>query len=497
MTIPKLLLAGIDNINFSFDLEVPDSTWERLKEEQETAKELATHGTVHCPDWLDAQLLPTGARGGYKFLIDRNDWYSIKLLRGVANRPAIFVEMHAFGLHTHPDGVLGALYNACGYLHETLFPDMLVEQALKVFNLDTAKCSRLDLHADWQGGDVPTFGETDERQFIHPGRVKVGRMSEGRRCTGYTFGRSHLKARLYNKTIQTQDAQIAWYAELLRQLHGDAYDPEQDVWRTEFQLMREGVKGFKLYGEPDDTDTDDVLEAELAAEELPAVSSVRQALRWSAALWAYLTQRWLRWVAPIEDKNRARWPLRDSWELLQGAFQDVRFEGIMPDADLQVVRAQRHTGYARGMHRMAVGLLAALECVDIAPAAAQGAYLRYLQRLAHLAKGAQDKLLAQCDDDEQRAVRVLRGMGVRDDQLDTCTQLLDMAVGVFTSAGVVSLAGFEDCQAIEDVVAGVLTELEDVAKEKGGVSQLLEDKWQKRFKLAVAHKLYDRSKVSA
>jgi hypothetical protein len=36
-----------------------------------------------------------------------------------------------------------------------------------------------------------------------------------------------------------------------------------------------------------------------------------------------------------------------------------------------------------------------------------------------------------------------------------------------------------------------------MAQEKGGVSQLLTDKWQKRFKLAIAHKLYEHSKVSA
>jgi hypothetical protein len=499
MTRPHLLLAGIDNLNFSFDAEVSDAIWQRLKEEQDTARLLAMgkNSIAHCPEWLDAQIYATGARGGYKFLIDKGDQFSIKLLRGVTNRPPIFVEMHAYGLHTHPDGVLGALYAACGYLHETLFPEMSADEAMKTFTLDTAKCSRLDLHADWQGGDVPQFGDTDERQFIHPGRVKVGRMSEGWHCTGYTFGRSYLKARLYNKTIQTKEAKIEWYHELLRQLHGDGYQPDLDVWRLEFQLMREGVKGFRLYGAPEDTDDDDIIEAELAAEELPTVSSVREALRWANEMWAYLTQRWLRWAVPMEDLNRGRWPLRDSWQVLQSAFKDVHFEGILPDEQLQLVRAQRHTGYARGMHRMAMGLLTALECVDIAPSAAQATYLHYLHRMAHLARQAQDKLWAQCEDDEQRALRVLRGMGVRDDQLPACVQLLDMALGVFTSAGVVTLQGLDDYRAVEDVMADMLTDLEAMAQEKGGVSQLLTDKWQKRFKLAIAHKLYEHSKVSA
>ena len=28
------------------------------------------------------------------------------------------------------------------------------------------------------------------------------------------------------------------------------YDAEQDLWRLEFQLRREGVKGFRLYAKP-------------------------------------------------------------------------------------------------------------------------------------------------------------------------------------------------------------------------------------------------------
>ncbi len=49
---------------------------------------------------------------------------------------------------------------------------------MRRFNLDTAKCSRLDLHADWQGGDVPTFTDMEVLHFIHPGKVKVACMSE-------------------------------------------------------------------------------------------------------------------------------------------------------------------------------------------------------------------------------------------------------------------------------------------------------------------------------
>jgi hypothetical protein len=213
MSIPRLLLASFDNIYFSIDEEVSDKVWDRLREEQDTAKLLAHQNKkgAHCPDWLDAQIHPTGARGGYRFLIERGDQISLKLMRGIPNRPALFVEMRSFGLHTLPEGVLGALYDTFGYISRTLFPETPPEEAMQRFNLDTAKCSRLDLHADWQGGDVPGFGGTDEDHFIHPGKVKVGRLSKGKHLTGYTFGRPAIKARIYNKTIQATQAKLDWY----------------------------------------------------------------------------------------------------------------------------------------------------------------------------------------------------------------------------------------------------------------------------------------------
>jgi hypothetical protein len=40
------------------------------------------------------------------------------------------------------------------------------------------------------------------------------------------------------------------------------------VWRLEFELNREGAKGFKLYAKPKLDDDEAELEAELASEEL-------------------------------------------------------------------------------------------------------------------------------------------------------------------------------------------------------------------------------------
>ena len=90
--------------------------------------------------------------------------------------------------------------------------------------------------------------------------------------------------------LDIRQKHLEWYPELLRQMAGDAYQPEQDIWRTEFQLMRDGVKGFKLYAKPEVTDPDEVIDAELDREDLPHIGSVRKALHWAGQVFSYLTR---------------------------------------------------------------------------------------------------------------------------------------------------------------------------------------------------------------
>jgi hypothetical protein len=75
-------------------------------------------------------------------------------------------------------------------------------------------------------------------------------------------------ARIYNKSHQATQKLDGAYVALLAERNPDTFDPEQDVWRLEFQLRRVGIKGFKLYAEPDAGDTDAVINAELFAEDL-------------------------------------------------------------------------------------------------------------------------------------------------------------------------------------------------------------------------------------
>ena len=160
--MPTIQNAGVDSLEFSYDIEISQEMWERLDEDKEIAKLLmANRKAVHVPDWLNAVVHPVGVKGGYRFLLE-TPTFSIKLLKGVPNRPPIYVEMRAYGLHTHKGGAIGAREAACAFIRDTLLADSEPEWAARVINLDEARCSRLDLFTDWQGGWHPSYAAQEE-----------------------------------------------------------------------------------------------------------------------------------------------------------------------------------------------------------------------------------------------------------------------------------------------------------------------------------------------
>jgi len=493
----RVLLAGVDTVYFNFDVEIGDVVWDRLHEEQEEAKRMyTTRKADHCPEWLGACLRPTGAKGGYRFLIERADEWSIKLLRGVPNRPTMCVEMRSFGLHTNEGGVVSALYAVLGYIGEVLLSDMRPEDVLKLVNLDTARCSRLDLHVDWQGGWQPTYATGEDRLFLKPGRVKWKPEMEGNTCTGYVFGRDQVMARIYNKTLQTEGKHLDWYHELLVAHNGTAYDPEQTVWRLEYQLKRDGMKSFKLYAEPEVDDDDEVIAAEMAGEDLPHVASVRKALHWAAHIWDYLSSRWLRLVAPTDDANRARWPVHPTWQALQAGFAPAMQGGPLPPEKVQLVRKHRHTGYERRRHRMQVGVLTTFDTLDTDCAALGVAWLAHLRHVAEVAARWQNRRFDRLPADDQLIDEMLHGMAVRYDRAEKFKQALDMILGIFTSAGVLQL-GMRQVESVEELVQEVLPDLEYLAYLKGGIQQLIVDKRHKRFKIPATATVFAKAGVAA
>jgi hypothetical protein len=511
--MPVIQNAGVDTVEFSFDVEIGKAMWERLEEEKEVAKFLKqTRKAEHVPDWLNAVVHPVGAKGGYRFLLE-TPTFSIKLLKGVPNRPPIYVEMRAYGLHTHEGGAIGACEAACAFIRDTLLADEDPEWVAKVINLDEARCSRLDLFLDWQGGWHPTFDTEDERAFIKRVHAEVGRYSVNGRVNGYEIGKSAVRARIYNKTVQAKKKHVEWYPTLLAERNGARYDATQDVWRVEFQLRREGVKGFRLYAKPEMSDPNEVIDAEIEAEDLPHIHSVRKALHWAGQLWQYLTKRWLRLTIPTSDPNRGRWSEHPTWAALREGFAPIAFkEAGLPDRSIELVRAARYVGYRRLLDRMAVGVLTTLEAMDTDPGAALVTYVANLARIAGRIKRQQKRRAASWRRKEQEAALggvpcgiapdVRCGLGAR---VDTPTraekrhQLLHMALGVFTSSGVVHLRVQReaDIANLGDLLLYSLDELEEIAAEKSGIRQLLDEKWRKVYQASNPRGLFATGEMRA
>jgi hypothetical protein len=252
----RVLLAGPDTLYFSCDLPISEAMRDRLNEEKSTAQALAEERRVQCPEWLGARVCPQGAKGGYAFLIETED-FSVKLLgERIQNRPSVYIEMRSYALHTHAEGPQGACRAALAWVRETLYADQSPKLVNDAISFEAAKLSRADVHIDYQGGYAPSLANVSEelRCFIRPGKTKGALYFQGSRPTGYAFGKGHVQARLYNKTLETREKANDTYAALLLAKNGENYDPEQDVWRLEFQLRREGAKGFKLYTPPEEED---------------------------------------------------------------------------------------------------------------------------------------------------------------------------------------------------------------------------------------------------
>ncbi|HEV8194244.1 MAG TPA: hypothetical protein VGP82_22570 [Ktedonobacterales bacterium] len=164
--ISSIQNAGVDSLEFSFDIEIRQAMWERLEEEKALAQLLLqTRKAEHVPDWLNAVVHPMGAKGGYRFLLE-TPIFSIKLLKGVPNRPPIYVEMRAFGPHTHEGGAIGACKTVCAFIRETLLADEDPEWTATVINLMWPAAPGWTNSWTGRGAQYATFAVNDETAFI-------------------------------------------------------------------------------------------------------------------------------------------------------------------------------------------------------------------------------------------------------------------------------------------------------------------------------------------
>jgi hypothetical protein len=485
----RVLLAGPDTLYFSCDAAISDEMRAKLAKEKAAAQVKASiERTVHCPDWLGARVCPQGARGGYAFLIETED-FSVKLLgERIQHRPGVYIELRSHALHTHPGGPQGACKAGLAWVREHLFGDQVETLAPGAISFATAKLSRADIHIDWQGGYVPTLSGASEelRHFIRPGKTKWAFHGQGHYPTGYSFGRGHIQARLYNKTRETAERSDDAYTALLAAHNGEVFDPQRDVWRLEFQLRREGAKGFKLYALPEEEDDEAEIEAELAAEDLQHIGTLPRFFARVAELFQYLTQHWLRLVEDNGSANRSRWPLHPTWAQLREQFAHVAHTPALDDDRRHLVRGAWYSGKSRVLRRLALGVVKSLEVVDASPtSAALFTLRRWVERMA---EAEAQRLAMRCAAHHAREGHVpqwvLRGMGARWERVEAMEHRVQMLLGVFAARGVLPLE-FKPAHSVGDLLVQHLDELEHEADAKGGVQQVLVDHFARVFKCGV------------
>jgi hypothetical protein len=487
----RALLAGPDTLYFSCDAAIGDEMRARLAAEKETAQlTAATDRSVHCPEWLGARVCPQGARGGYAFLIETED-FSVKLLgERIQHRPGVYIELRSHAVHTHPGGPQGACEAALDWVRDKLFADQLEAKTLAPDGISfaTAKLSRADIHIDWQGGYTPTLsGASQElRRFIRPGKTKWAFHGQGHRPTGYTFGRGDIQARIYNKTCETTEKANDAYAALLAVRNGEAFHPDEDVWRLEFQLRRDGAKGFKLYAPPEEEDEEAEIEAELDAEELQHIGTLPRFFARMGELFHFLTAHWLRLVEDDGSANRSRLPMHPTWVQLRHHFAELtRPHPFDEDARL-LVRGARYSGRSRILRRLALGVVKSLEVEDASPTSAA---LLTLQRwVARVAEAESQRAAVRCQYQQERYGHVprwvLRGMGARWGRVEQLEHRVQMLLGIFAAQGVLALE-FKPAHNVVDLLVQHIDQLEQEALDKGGIQQVLAEHFAKVYKVRV------------
>jgi hypothetical protein len=510
------LLAGLDALTVSSQGRVSAEVYGKLREAKEAAKHAEHSCSVHCPEWLSAQVKPKGDRGGgYPYLIETEDF--IVKVAGEAQTmwPGLVIELRSYFLHAHSSGAKGAVEEALCWTRDLLLYDAR-EMDRQATTFEQVSVSRVDLHIDWQGGFVPSYSVGEERRFIRPRRTLWHPFNEGNTCLGYRFGTGKpLMARLYNKTAERKKRHDESYGVLLQEQTSALdipYDPFVDVWRLEFELHREAVTSLKLAPELDAEDTDADIEAELSAEELPHVGTLPKLFAHMDAIFQHLSYHWLRLVTPSATQVRARWPLDPTWALLRQEFQRLAAAPPLPPDALAVVRGVRYRGRARLLRKMANGLLNSLEVEDTSVASASLTSIQLqvakweeaLRRRAEkeavrlaarrarlLAKLEMTEGLDQIAEEELRAklAEIDEGRGVALERPERVRHRLQTLLGVFDAYGVTTQQ-VKPVVSVGDLVSQHLDALEAEAEEKGGIAHLLHDHFQKLYKVSVPCDLF-------
>jgi hypothetical protein len=313
-TTIRVLSSGIDSLYVSYSGEVGTECLDALEVSKATAQASGQ------PSVLDfgarKTLLQPSGWGSYRHWLRCGD-FDVFLGRG-KGLPAIYARVASAFIHEV--GADGALAELSSFVRLAFLPE-----------LTGTLCSRVDIYADFQGWAPRPH---DHERFVTRSRRNTSHIAvhhDGRRFTGFTFGRDAIVARLYDKTAEIAHSGKDW----IRSVWGDQVDPLRPVWRLEFQLRRELLAECSLR-EPED------------------------ALRRRQDLWTYAT-RWLSLRSHKTGVRRTRLPVAGVWA------QISRFQLGVPQSSLvrQRIRKHEEAVLVRGLAGYASSLAAVAGVSDL------------------------------------------------------------------------------------------------------------------------------------
>ena len=262
----RVLAAGIDSLYVSFKGETDPARLDGIEFLKARAQETGQPQLFLPVDDRKALVQPSGW-GSYRYWLRCGD-FDVFLGRG-QSLPAAYARIASEFIHeVGPIRALGDLRS---------FVATLLDQ------VDETICSRADIYADFQGW-VPA--SEDYHRFVTRSRRNTSHITvhhDGRRFTGFTFGRDAMVARLYDKSLEIAHSGKRWMPEVW----GAGLDVSAPVWRLEFQLRRAVLAECSL------TSPEDVLARR-------------------PDLWAYAMQ-WLSLREPAPGATRTRWPVASAW----------------------------------------------------------------------------------------------------------------------------------------------------------------------------------------
>jgi hypothetical protein len=279
----RVLAAGIDSLYVSFKGDVDTAWLDGLELLKVKAQDAGQSQLVPTAEGRKALVQPSGW-GSYRYWLRCGD-FDVFVGRG-RSLPAVYARVASEFIHE-----VGSL-NAFAGLKSFV-------RTLLVGPIEETICSRVDVYADFQGW-VPRAEDYD--RFVTRSRRNTCHIAvnyDGRRFTGFTFGRDALVARLYDKSLEIAHSGKGW----MREVWGDRLDPSAPVWRLEFQLRREVLAECSL-------------------------TKPEEVLAQQQSLWRYAMQ-WLSLREPTHGAARTRWPVAAVWSKLTRSQAGLGFSPLV------------------------------------------------------------------------------------------------------------------------------------------------------------------------